>query len=368
MQCVRRPLPVLRHAGRPTDRQPRRYGPSRRRGRTQRGTYNPLVMSAASPQPDRSEERPDAGTDSDAGSAEVVFPARVAIVGVGLLGGSLGAALGRRAPETHRIGIGRSARRLEQARKAGLIDEWRELDDRRPLAAELGIVCTPVDRIVDDIRHLAECLDDGALITDVGSVKGAICHSLPAVMPRGVVFVGSHPLAGSERQGFEAASAELFSGRVSVVTPLPSTPRRAVDAVRRFWQRLGCTVVEMTPAEHDHIVARTSHLPHVAAAALTCLVDDAFRDLAGGGFTDTTRIAAGDADLWLAILENNREEVVEAIRELESVLCEVRSALEFNDSDRLREILKLAEQRRRRFEALRSRSTAPERNAPADDA
>ncbi len=275
--------------------------------------------------------RPDPRAGSGTPQIEPDFPSRVAIVGVGLLGGSLGAAIGRLAPETHRIGIGRNARRLE-------------------LSADVGVVCTPVDRIVDDVRHLAGCLDDGALITDVGSVKGAICHSLPAVLQREIVFVGSHPLAGSEQQGFEAASADLFAGRVCVLTPLPSTPAEAVSRLGGFWSALGCRVIRMTPAEHDHIVARTSHLPHVAAAALTCLLDDAFRDLAGGGFADTTRIAAGDADLWLAILENNREEVTEAIRELESVLCEMRTALEFNDSDRLREILRLAQQRRRQFD------------------
>lgn len=202
--------------------------------------------------------------------------------------------------------------------------------------ASLVVIAAPVDRIVPLAREIAPALRPGAVVTDVGSVKAPLCGpAAEAIAPR-AHFVGSHPMAGSEKTGWEHGSAELFADRTCFVTPLPGAMADAVATVSGFWTTLGARVVTAAPAEHDRIVAHISHLPQVAASALCSFLagtDSRWRDHAGGGLRDTTRIAGSDPALWREILASNRTEVLAALRSYRNELdCFVR-ALETHDDE-----------------------------------
>jgi len=272
----------------------------------------------------------------------------VAIYGVGLLGGSIAAALKQRRLARRVIGIGRNAERLQAAVDAGLLDDFAVDACVTDRDWNVVIVGTPVDRIAGDVRSLGAVSKPGTIITDVGSVKAPILEALGTrleVAP-GVEFVGSHPLAGSEKRGFEAARPELFQNRVTVVTPAASNSTAAVETITAFWQSLGSRVVTMSAGEHDRALATTSHLPHVAAAALAAILQPEQRPLAASGFRDTTRIAAGDPDLWVAILLANRDAVLNSLGELTASLQTFENAIRDDDESRLREALQTAKRHR----------------------
>lgn len=266
----------------------------------------------------------------------------IAIVGVGLIGGSIALATKARGLARCVIGVGRNGARLDEACRNKLIDEG--LVDLAAAASrsDLIVFCTPVDTIVAGVRKAASASRPGTLITDAGSVKGPVCRDLASGLARQVEFVGSHPLAGSEKQGFEHANAQMFENRVCVVTPIKENTRAAVERIAEFWKGLGSTVLEMSAEAHDRALAETSHLPHLAAAALAGILAPENRGLAATGFRDTTRIAAGDADLWAGIFLENREQLLASLARYESSLGEFRRALEQNDPAGLKEILKAA--------------------------
>jgi prephenate dehydrogenase len=204
-------------------------------------------------------------------------------------------------------------------------------DARKAVAkADLVIACTPVDTIVPLLEEIAPKLKAGTLVTDVGSTKSLICRLGRAALPKKVAFVGSHPMAGSEKGGLEHADAELFQGRACFVTPLVDTPAKDVDRVTRFWQALGMVVASATPEQHDEIVAHLSHMPHLLASAFCAYLgtrNPAWVHFAGPGLRDTTRVAAGDPKLWTSIAMENREEILRALDGFETELLHLRSAL-----------------------------------------
>lgn len=259
------------------------------------------------------------------------------IVGVGLIGGSIGAAVRQNGIASKVTGLGRSAARLAAAVKAGCIDAATE-DVGQFEDCDLVVVTTPVDHIVDDILAVSRHCRPGTIITDAGSVKGSICNSIPR--DAGIRFVGAHPLAGSEKSGFEHADAQLFQGRVCVLTPDDKTHSDALEAVRRFWKALGMIVHEMSPAEHDRQLARTSHLPHLVAAALSCLLYEKDRPFVASGFRDTTRIAAGDPELWRAIVAANASAIQEETGRLIQLLTKWRDYIGAEDWDQLADALR----------------------------
>lgn len=269
----------------------------------------------------------------------------VAIVGVGLMGGSIGLALRRRGLAREVIGIGRRMATLRVARAMGAITRGT-LDIVRGVArADMVVVCTPVGQIVADVQRVAAACRPNVLVTDVGSTKSSIVHGVAALrLPIG--YVGSHPLAGSERNGPHAATADLLVGRVVAITPVADTQPKACRLVRRFWQSLGARVVEMSPEEHDAYVAAISHLPHVSAAALAGSTPPGALPLAAQGWRDTTRVASGDVRLWREILIDNRQNVLERLDVYLSRLQEFRRALAEADSSALEHLL--CEGKRRR--------------------
>ncbi|MCF7759797.1 MAG: prephenate dehydrogenase/arogenate dehydrogenase family protein [Cephaloticoccus sp.] len=200
--------------------------------------------------------------------------------------------------------------------------------------ANLVVIAAPVTRIGALASEIASHLSAGAIVTDVGSVKGDISRLGHAALAQQGHFIGSHPMAGSEKTGWEHGQADLFRNRTCFVTPLPESDVEATETVVRFWHDLGSEVVTLAPDQHDEIVAHISHLPQVLASVLCAYLnrkDHAWRNYAGGGLRDTTRIAGSDTQLWRTILEQNRDEVLRALREFQDELQVFHAALSNRD-------------------------------------
>lgn len=201
-------------------------------------------------------------------------------------------------------------------------------------SARLVVIAAPVDRIVPLVQQIAPHLDPGAIVTDVGSVKGEISRLGHAALEGRARFIGSHPMAGSEKTGWEHGTAELFQHRTCFVTPLPHSDTAASAQVATFWRDLGGEPVTVTPDQHDEIVAHISHLPQMLASILCAMLakkNPAWRNYAGGGLRDTTRIAASDPHLWRTILEQNHDEVLRALRSYQDELHQLQIALANRD-------------------------------------
>jgi prephenate dehydrogenase len=275
----------------------------------------------------------------------------VAIIGVGLIGGSIGLAMRKRKRADRIVGIGRHRKSLERAETHGCVDEITTSITEGVKQAELVIVCTPVGSIAQHVVDAATAAPSDCLFTDAGSTKSHIVADVEKTLGRHsekIRFVGSHPLAGSEKNGPEAATGDLFEGRVVVLTPTESTEQAAAAAIEQFWQAIGARVMRMTPDEHDAILARTSHLPHLVASALAATTPNNGHSLplTGSGWADTTRIAAGDPELWRQIFLANRGPTLNALADFERVLRTWRHALESGDSQLLTELLKEGKSRR----------------------
>ncbi len=274
----------------------------------------------------------------------------VAIIGVGMIGGSIGCALLQRKLAGRVVGIGRRKASLAAARTLGCVSETTTSIARGVAGANLVVVCTPVELIPEHIAEAARHAPAGTLLTDVGSTKTIVVAQteqlLNAQFAGPLPFVGSHPIAGSEKTGADAARGDLLVGRTVVVTPTASTDDVAAGRVEQFWRSLGAQTVRMSPAGHDAALARTSHLPHLVASALAAATPAEFLPLPAGGWCDTTRVAAGDAELWRQILAANSVHALKALADFETVIYRLRKALETSDGPALAEIL--AEGKRRR--------------------
>jgi len=270
----------------------------------------------------------------------------VAIVGVGLIGGSIGLALRRGKLADRVIGVGRDLKKLRGACRRGIVSEVSDNLEQGVRGADLVVVCTPVASIVEQVRHVATACPRHALITDVGSTKSTIAAALIQKQLGGVTFVGSHPLAGSEKSGCENARDVLFDGQIVIVTPTPSTPESAVRKTVQFWQQLGAEVRRMSPRDHDRAIAMTSHVPHLVASALAASTSAELLPLAATGWSDTTRIASGDVRLWEQILMHNRGHVLKSLDKFEKVLTSLRNSLESEKPRQLKSILAKGKQHR----------------------
>jgi prephenate dehydrogenase len=257
----------------------------------------------------------------------------VAIVGVGLIGGSIGLALRARALAAVVVGVGRSPSTLDEAVRLGAIDRGTTELGAGVDGADVVVVCTPVSRIADDVRQVAEIAPPHVLVTDAGSAKRQLVEAIERYPRTAAVFVGAHPLAGSERRGVAHARADLFDGRLCVLTPTPRTRLDRARRARSFWQAIGCQVLQMSPAEHDEILAYTSHLPHAVAGALASAVPVEWQSISAGAYRDGTRVAAADTGLWTAIFRDNRGPLLKALGTLQERLDSLKYALMTDDED-----------------------------------
>ncbi|MCC2672178.1 MAG: Prephenate dehydrogenase, partial [Armatimonadetes bacterium] len=260
----------------------------------------------------------------------------VAIVGVGLIGGSLGMALRERGLARRVVGLARREATLQEALSVGAIDDG-SLEPAAVHGAELVVLAPPVLTIPPLVEALAPHLSPGAIVTDVGSTKAALMQCLSELVPAHADLVGGHPMAGSERGGVLAARADLFQGAVYVLTRCPRTRPESVARLEALAHALGARPVVMDAEEHDTAVARISHLPHVVAAALAAtsgaggIPAETLRLLVAGGFRDTTRIASSPPEMWRDICLTNRDAILTALDHLDLALGAFRTALEAED-------------------------------------
>jgi prephenate dehydrogenase len=255
------------------------------------------------------------------------------------------------------VGVGRRIENLKTAVSVGAIDRY-VLDPREAVKdADLVILATPVDTYESHLKEWASCLRPGAIVTDVGSVKGDLVVRSERQIPRGVHFVGAHPIAGKEKTGAAAGSEDLFSGRRCILTPTQQTDPQALERVQALWQEAGAVVLTMDPQLHDKILGAVSHLPHVAAFALMNALVDIRSELpaldlsghSGGGLRDTTRIAASSPEMWRDIFLWNRENVVACICAYERSLGELRKLIQTGDAAGIEKMLERAKMERDKF-------------------
>jgi prephenate dehydrogenase len=278
-------------------------------------------------------------------------PKRLSILGVGLLGGSIGLAVRQILKHCTVVGYGHRRSTLQAALASGAIQEAEPSAAGAVRGADLVVLCTPVGIFPQILEEIAPALPAGAIVTDVGSTKRSVVEIAEAVLPKHVSFVGSHPMAGSEQRGVEFASADLFRDAVCITTPTQRTRPQALNEVESFWQLLGMHLIRLPPAEHDRRLADVSHLPHAVAAALMTLQDDASLPLAGKGFRDSTRIAGGDGGLCRDIFIDNRDNLRDSIRRLRAQLEQLESHLERADAEAVKAWLDAAALRRRALKA-----------------
>jgi prephenate dehydrogenase len=287
---------------------------------------------------------------------------KITLAGVGLLGGSLGLAIRQRRLAERVEGYVRREASIAECERLGIVHR-ATLDPAEAVAgADLIILCTPLARMRELLEQMLPALERGAIVTDVGSVKGPVVRELaPLVSGAGGYFVGSHPMAGAEKMGASAARADLFDHAVCIVTPDSATPAHPLERVESFWRELGTRTLRLSPDLHDELVARCSHLPHLAAATLATLVLDPRLPreqpaLCASGFRDTTRVASGSPEMWRDIALANRENLVRIIGEFTARLDELRQAIERGDGPALDEFLSTAKQRR---DAWRAQAASP---------
>jgi prephenate dehydrogenase len=268
----------------------------------------------------------------------------VAVVGVGLIGGSIGLALRERNLAKTVLGIGRNQSSLDTAIELGTINRAStDIADVRN--AELIVVCTPAGSTTRLIRAAAEA-NSSAIITDAASTKQQITNELESDVAGGLRFVGSHPLAGNHLAGPAAAEASLFDGRQVIVTPTKTSNEGVTNRICEFWQSLGATTSCMSAEQHDTALATTSHLPHVIASVLAAATDEEYLKLVASGWRDTTRVAAGSVELWHDILAENRGNVLKALDNFGKVLDEFQTALAEGDMETVTRLLDQGKQHR----------------------
>ena len=276
----------------------------------------------------------------------------VVIIGPGLIGGSLGMALRRGGMARRVTGVGHRSTTLEEGIRCGALDDFSLHAADAVVDADLVVLATGVDLILKQSAEVLPRMKAGAVLTDVGSVKGVICTGVERCFhgahPPAARFVGGHPLAGSEKRGIASARADLFHQALCILTPSHRTdPDGAACAtVRRMWEAVGCVVREMTPAVHDRLLAEISHLPHAAAACLVNAVSDEAHHVAARGFLDTTRVASGDPQLWTEICLANRESLGHSLRSLAREANALAEALEKGDGAAVTRLLTRAKDRR----------------------
>jgi cyclohexadieny/prephenate dehydrogenase len=269
---------------------------------------------------------------------------RVALIGIGLIGSSLARVLRRESPQTAIVACARRAETLEAVRRLDLANETTDDPAAAVAGADLVVIATPLSAYAEIGRRIAPVLREGAIVTDVGSVKGVVIRDLAPLLPSRVHFVPGHPVAGTEHSGPEAGSAELFRDRWCILTPPPETAPEAVIRITALWELAGMRVVTMAAEHHDKVLAVTSHLPHLIAYTIVGTATDLGHDLqsevvafSAGGFRDFTRIAASDPVMWRDIFLANREAVLEVLQRFSEDLTALQRAIRRGEGDTLEE-------------------------------
>lgn len=267
---------------------------------------------------------------------------KIAIVGVGLIGGSIGLELKRKRLANQVIGISFHKASIALAKKRGAIDIG-SLDFGVLKDADLVILATPVFTILELAPQISKVIKKDCIVTDVGSTKEEIVSNLEKIFPN---FIGSHPLAGSQKRSISNAKKGLFKKSLVILTPTKKTKPAIVNKIEQFWAKLGATVTKLEPSVHDLTLAYTSHLAHVAAFSLIGSIPEKSLAYSASGLKDTTRIALSNSRLWADIFLSNRENIVKSIAALELNLNRIKSAIKNNKKTLLIKLLKKSQLKR----------------------
>jgi prephenate dehydrogenase len=271
---------------------------------------------------------------------------KVTILGVGLIGASFALALKKHKLCNQITGHGRSPETLQKAKEKAMIDSF-EFDPAKACnGSDLVLFATPVGSFIDIAKKIHNSLNRGAIVTDVGSVKGKLVNDLEVLMPDGVYFVGGHPIAGSDRSGIGTAEADIFNGAKCIITPTDKTDKNALEKVIALWNAFGSIVKQINPDEHDRIYASVSHLPHLIAYLIVNTVadiDSSYLKFSGQGFIDTTRIASSSPELWRDICILNKENLLESIEIFKKNIDRASQYLRAYDSESLERDFKKAQ-------------------------
>ncbi len=292
------------------------------------------------------------------------FYNQVALIGTGLIGGSIGIALRERRLVKKITGFDQNLQALEEAMKRGAIDRAASSPAEAVQESDLVILAVPVLNTLELLKGILPFLKQDAVVTDVGSTKASIMKETAGLFPEAVHFIGGHPMAGSEESGITGADPALLENAIYVLTPNPDCPQIIVDKLKQVLKETGAEPLILDPEEHDRVVASVSHLPYVVAAALTSSVAGAenmelVRTLAAGGFRDSTRIALSNPDLWRGICLSNREELGKALSSFQDSLERIQRKLADCDQDAIEEFFREARDYRSNI-PYRGRGILPE--------
>jgi prephenate dehydrogenase len=283
---------------------------------------------------------------------EKFFIPRLAVIGVGLIGGSLALALKGAGVVGEVVGVGRGLENLQTALRLGVVDRI-ETDPAAGVAeADLVFLATPVQSLAAVAARVLPAMKPGAILTDGGSVKGVVVETIAPLVPAGIHFVPGHPIAGTEKSGAEAAFATLYRGKRCILTPTAGTDPAALEVVRKAWQSAGSEVVLMEVEKHDRVLAAISHLPHMVAYALVNAVgaydryQENILEYSAGGFRDFTRIASSDPTMWRDIAMTNREALLEMMEQFEAFFAELKEDIRRGEGERLFEFFHRSKQSR----------------------
>ena len=264
---------------------------------------------------------------------------RITILGVGLLGASFALALKKNGLCNTITGCGRNMENLQRAKELNIIDSFEQDPVAACRDADLIMLSAPVGSFPGLAKAITPTLKKGAVLTDVGSVKGLLVREIEKIMPKDVYYIGGHPIAGSDRSGIDSANAELFRNARCVITPTENSDPSALDKIQNLWKALGSEIIILNPEEHDRIYASVSHLPHLIAYAMVNTVAEmnrSYLDFSGKGFMDSTRIACSSEDLWNDICLFNRDNLIEALAVFQKNLDMLDQYLKAGDSDSLK--------------------------------
>ncbi|MCF8719314.1 prephenate dehydrogenase [Nitrospina gracilis] len=274
---------------------------------------------------------------------------KITIIGVGLLGASLAKVCKERKLADNIAGFGRSADNLKRAGEQGVIDHGTTDLKDAVAGADLVVLCSPVASIADRFREMAPHLSAGCLVTDVGSVKAPLVRDIEPLLPEGVHYVPAHPIAGAEKSGLDASTADLYEGARCILTPTENTDPAALERIQKFWEAVGMRVQILTADEHDFIYGAVSHLPHVVAFALINAIgqlktsdQEDILNLSAGGLRDITRIASSDPVMWRDICLANKTHVLDLIGRFSQSLEDIRKQIEQGDGAGLEKSFKNA--------------------------
>ncbi len=270
----------------------------------------------------------------------------VAILGPGLIGGSLALGLAERGLADRLMIYARSPRALDEIRLAGVDAELTQNPSEAVREADVVILCVPIEAMAGLVHECRDALKPTALVTDVGSVKGSVDRDLAPLLEDRALWIGSHPMAGSEQAGFSAARANLFVNAAVVITPTPQTRPEAKERAEQFWAALGGRILVYDPKWHDNAIAQVSHIPHLVASLLIGNVLDEFLPAAGSGLRDTTRVASGSPELWTEIIWANRTAIRASLLPLTLELGKLHEALATENKTLLRESLQYGHDQR----------------------